>query len=192
MELVDALRQSGLVDGGSLPLRPNSHSPLYLSAAASGAGSHHASHLSPHASQLRLVAMRAYSEPPPQHSELYAEESEADLLQPAAGGSCSMYSMSSGLGAGLPSIGPTLSAAGPSLSLAGLTLDPLSPRYAATGAAASGPEAGAAAAAGEAQMQPTASGSAWLGAVGGLGLPITPYEQRRSVELVRGARPSAW
>ena len=193
VELVDALRQSGLVDGGSLPLRPNSHSPVYLSAAASGAGSHHASHLSPHASQLRLVAMRAHSEPPPQHSELYAEESEADLLQPAAGGSCNMYAMSSGLGAGLPSIGPTLSAAGPSLSLAGLTLDPLSPRYAATSAAARGPEAGVAAAAGE--MQPTVSGSAfsaWLGAVGGLGLPITPYEQRRSVELVRGVRPSAW
>jgi hypothetical protein len=176
MELVDALRQSGLVDGGSLPLRPNGHSPLYRSAAASGAGSH--------ASHLRFVGMRAQSEPPPPHAELYAEEAEGGLLQQAAGGSCNIFSSSGGLGGALPSLGPTLSAAGPSLSFTGLAADAFNPRHAAQGA-----EAGAA---GEPQMQATASGStfnACLGAVGGLGLPISPYENRRSVEFFPAPSP---
>lgn len=184
MELVDALRMSGLVDGGSLPLRPNSHSPLYRSAAASAASSR--------AGNLRLAAMRAHSEPPPQHGGSFGEEGEDGLLQAAAGGSCNLYSASGGLGGGLPSLGPTLYAAGPSLSFAGLAVDALSPRHPGTGAAGSVEGAGAA---GEAAMQPSASGStfgAWLGAVGGLGLPITPYENRRSLDFYPGASVCAW
>ena len=191
LELVDALRQSGLVDGGSLPLRPRSHSPLYRSAAASGAGSR--------ASQLRMAGMRAQSAPAPQHGQAFGEEEEEEseggsgTLQQPAGGSCGMYLAGSDLGAGLASIGPTISAAGPSLSFASLVADPFSPRAVVPGSAGT-PEAAAAAAvaaaaAGDPQLQATASGStfnAWLGAVGGLGLPITPYEKRRSLEFCPG------
>lgn len=105
-------------------------------------------------SHLPAGAARAHSEPP------RPLEEEGGVAQPA-GGSCGMA---------FP---------GASLSMAGLALRPLHH-------AASGPEAAAAAPASP-QPQQSSSGSfafgGWLGSMGRLGLPITPYEHRRSLDL---------